>query len=451
MAGIRTGHRSDIAARKSPGPRIPRRLCNTVCPTMPCTRRNFLAAPAILFAFRDGTARALDRLDFSRAEPDDEAFWLELREQFDLDPQVVSFNHAGLSPSTRAVREAMAAEVLRANYNPSRVLWREQDHELDAVRERLARLLGCSSDELALTPNATYGLHTVILGLPMHAGDEILTTTHDYSRAHNAMRQRERRDGTVTVSVPLATPSEAPEVVATKILERITPRTQLVVLSQMTFLTGQRMPIRAVADATAKLGIPLLVDGAHGIGLLPDTLEDLGGAFYTACLHKWLMGPIGTGVFVARSGWLDKVWPLHPGDEGLDHRITKFEQVGTRPAAPLLALREALDFHDRLGPRKAARLEALRQRLATPLLAEPGIRQCGSLDPNVCRAMLTIEFAKVEPRPLAAWLWKEHHIYVTTAVDAGLRALRISPHVFTTHAEVDRLATLLVGVARNGI
>ncbi|MCC7062597.1 MAG: aminotransferase class V-fold PLP-dependent enzyme [Planctomycetes bacterium] len=431
--------------------RNPGRLCNTVTSPMPCTRRNFLAAPAILFAFRDGTARELDRLDFSRAAPDDDAFWLELREQFDLDPTVACFNHAGLSPSTRAVREAMAAQVLRANHNPSRVLWREQDHELDVVRERLARLLGCSADELALTPNATYGLHTVILGLGLHAGDEILTTTHDYSRAHQAMRQRQRRDHTVTVAVELATPCEAPEVVARQILDRVTPRTRLVALSQMTFLTGQQMPIRAVAAELAKLGIPLLVDGAHGIGLLPDTLQDLGGAFYTACLHKWLMGPLGTGVFVARSNWIDKVWPLQPGEEGLDNRITKFEQGGTRPAAPLLALREALDFHERLGPRKAARLEALRQRLAAPLLAESGIRHCGSLDPNICRAMLTIEFAKVEPRPLAAWLWTQHRIHVTTAVDAGLRALRISPHVFTTHAEVDRLATILVGVARNGI
>jgi isopenicillin-N epimerase len=419
---------------------------------MPCTRRKFLAAPAFLFAFRDGTARQLDRLDFRRAGPDEEAFWLDLRAHFDLDPDVTIFNHAGLSPSPRAVRDAMTAQVSRANRNPSRVLWREQDHELDAVRDRLARMLGCTSEELALTPNATYGLHTAILGLALRAGDEILTTTHDYSRALTAMRQRERRDGTVTVQVPLATPVEAPEAVATQILERITARTKLVVLSQMTFLTGQQMPIRTVAEAVAKLGIPLLVDGAHGIGLLPATVDQFGGAFYTACLHKWLMGPIGTGVFVARSAWIDKLWPLHPGEEDLDRRIKKFEQIGTRPAAPLLALREALDFHDRLGlPRKAARLEALRQRLAAPLLAEPGIRQCGSLDPNVCRGMLTLEFAKVDPRPLAAWLWNEHRIHVTTAEDAGLRALRLSPHVFTTHAEIDRLAAILLGVARNGI
>jgi len=418
---------------------------------MRLSRRVLLAAP-LAVAFRDDTRARLDRFDWSRLDPQDDEAWLQLRALFDLDPHGTSFNHAGLSPSPRAVREAMAAQVARADRDPSRVIWREQDHELEAVRERLAALLGCRSEELALAPNATYGLHTAILGLPLRAGDEILTTAHDYPRGRNAMRQRERRDGTVTVEVPLATPPEPPDAVAAAILAKVTARTRLAVLSQMTYLTGQLLPVARIAPELAKRGIPLLVDGAHGLGLLPDTVPALGGAFYTACLHKWLMGPIGTGVFAVQGNWLDKLWPLHPGEEDLDRRITKFEQGGTRPAAPFLALREALDLHDRLGAaRKAARLQVLRERLATPLLAGPGVRQCGSLDPQRCRALLVLEFTKAEPKALAAWLWREHRVHVTTAVDAGLRALRLSPHVFTTTAEVDRLASILARVARDGI
>lgn len=419
---------------------------------MNLSRRQLLCASAGLLAFRDDTQRRLERIDFAHADPGDDEFWQVLRAQFDVDPTCTSFNHAGLSPSPRAVRAAMTAELQRANHDPSRVLWREQDRELEAIRERLAQLVGCSPEELALAPNATFGLHTVILGLSLPEGAEILCTTHDYSRARHAIHQRQRRDGAVAVEVPLATPPADPADVAAAILARVTTRTRLVVLSQLTFLTGQRLPIRTVAAALAPRGIPLLVDGAHGVGLLPETVDQLGGAFYTACLHKWLMGPVGTGLFVARAPWIDKVWPLHPCGEELDRRITKFEQGGTRSAAPLLALGEALDFHAQLGAeRKLRRLEALRARLAAPLLAEPGVHHCGSLDPTRCLAMLTVGFAKVEPRPLAAWLWREHRIHVTTAQEAGLSALRLSPNVFTTHDEIDRLATILVGVARNGI
>jgi selenocysteine lyase/cysteine desulfurase len=414
-------------------------------------RRELLAAAAFA-AFRDDTRAKLDRLDFARAVPDDDEFWRQLREQFDVDPTICCFNHAGLSPSPRAVHDALRRETARANVDPSRLVYREQDRELEGIRARLAKLVGCSAEELALTGNATYGLHTAILGLSLRAGDEILLSAHEYSRAWNAVRQRERRDGIVAVEVPLATPPAPAAEVAAAILARVTAKTKLVLLSQLTFLTGQRLPIGSVAPELARRGIPLLVDGAHGIGLLAETFAELGGAFYTACLHKWLMGPVGTGVFAVRSAWIDKVWPLHPGEADLERRITKFEQGGTRSAAPLLALGEALDLHERLGAeRKAARLQVLRERLAAPLLTEAGVTQCGSLDPAVCQAMLTVGLPKVAPKVLAAWLWREHRIHVTVAEDAGLRALRISPHVFTTFAEVDRLAGILVGVARNGV
>lgn len=416
------------------------------------TRRSFLASTAAAFAFRDDTVRRLARLDPGAADPHDDDFWTALRGEFDVPDDASYFNHAGLAPSPRAVREAMAAQVRRANAMPGRVLWREQDRELETVRERLARLVGCSAEELALTPNATHGLHTAILGIDLEPGDEILTTTHDYSRALNAIRQRERRDGATAVRVPLDSPPAAPEDVAADILAHFTSRTRLVVLSQLTYLTGQRLPVRTIADHATRRGVPVLIDGAHGIGLLPETMDDLGGSLYTACLHKWLMGPIGTGVFAVRSAWIDKIWPLHPADESRDRCTTKYEQWGTRPAAPLLALGEALDFHDRLGTdAKAARLEALRQRLGAALCGEPGVRHHGSLDPDRCRAMLTVALDTVDAPALARWLWQEHRVFVTTVDCADLRALRISPNVFTTHAEVDRLAALLRGAARDGI
>jgi selenocysteine lyase/cysteine desulfurase len=416
------------------------------------SRRQFLATATAVAAFRDDTAARLAQVDFTQALPQDDGFWTGLRAQFDIDPDYTSFNHAGLAPSPRSVREAMAAQVRRANTDPSHVVWQQQEKELDGVRGRLARLLGCDSAELALTPNATFGLHTVILGLPLHKGEQILTTTHDFSRALYAMRQRERRDGTVTVEVPIATPPAPAAEVAQSILGHINERTRLIVLSQMTYLTGQLLPVRAIADAAAHRGIPLLVDGAHGIGLLPATVADLGCAFYTSCLHKWLMGPVGTGVLFVRSDWIDRVWALHPGDDTLDQRILKFEQGGTRSLAPLLAIGEALDFHERLGrERKAARLEALRTRLAAPLLATPGVQHCGSLDPDRCRALLTVSLDKVPARALADWLWHEHHMHVKPVDRGGLQAIRISPNVFTTHAEVDQLASVLVTAARNGI
>ena len=119
------------------------------------SRRGLLAGAAAGFAFRDDTLRALARLGCERADPADEDFWAGLRARFDVPTDVTPFNHAGLSPSPRAGREAMAQQAERANGNPSRIVYREQERELADVRQRLAALLGLAADEVALTPNAT--------------------------------------------------------------------------------------------------------------------------------------------------------------------------------------------------------------------------------------------------------------------------------------------------------
>lgn len=416
------------------------------------TRRGVLAGAVSAFAFRDDTLRLLDRLGGGPAAPDDEDHWARLRALFDVPADCTPFNHAGLSPSPRAVREALAAESERANGNPSRVVFRDQQRELDAIRQRLAALLGVVADEVALAPNATHGLCTAILGLDLAAGDEIVVPAHEYSRAFSALRQRERRDGAVVVEVPLEVPAAEPAAVADAIAERFSARTRLVMLSQVTYLTGQILPVRAVARAAAARGIPVLVDGAHGLGLLPETVPLLGATFYAACLHKWLLGPVGTGVFVVRSAWIDRLWPLHAADEGMRQRMAKFEQWGTHSLAPFLALREALELHQRLGqPAVTARLRHLRQRLCDGIADVQGLRCCSSTDSARAVAIVAVACGRVGARALADWLWREHRIHVTVAEACDLDAIRISPHLFTTPAEIDRLAALLRRVADSGI
>jgi selenocysteine lyase/cysteine desulfurase len=419
---------------------------------MPMSRRELLVGSASVFAFRHDTLRQLIDLPFDEACEDDEIFWKQIRSKFDIDPKLTVFNHAGLSPSPQSVNDVIAVQLRRANADPSYIIWRKQDNELEPIRSRLAELVGCETEELALTANATYGLQTAILGVPMVAGDEILVTNHEYSRTHTAIDQRVRRDGVTAITIELKSPPEAGHIVAKQILEKVTPKTKLVILSQMTFLVGSFMPIQEVAKELENKGIPLLVDGAHGIGLLPEKFSELGAPIYTACLHKWLMGPIGTGVLVVKKPWINRIWPLHPAEESLNYSIKKFEQVGTRSAAPFLALQESLSFHQMIGrDRKASRLEYLRQRLAEKVLNAPGVTHYGSLDTNVCRVFLTIGFKSASATEVANWLLTKHGIHVTTVLRAGIIAIRISPNIFTTLEEIDRLAALLEKVARYGI
>lgn len=416
------------------------------------TRRQFLGGTIAIFALRNETIGQLERLAKSvdSGSPDDEEFWLRVRSLFDIDPSITVFNHAGLSPCPIAARDVVSEQTKRANSDPSLIIWRRQDNELDVIRKQLSEIVDCEYSELALTMNATYGLQTAIMGVPMAAGDEILATTHEYTRGLTAIDQRRRRDGIKPVIVPLTAPLGSRKEIAAQILEKVTSRTKLIVLSQLTFLTGALMPIREVALAVADRGIPVLMDAAHGIGLLPDKFSETGAAIYTACLHKWMMAPIGTGVFVVKKPWIKKIWPLHPADEDLDGSMRKFEQFGTRAAAPFLAVQRSFDLHATLGrERKARRLVYLRDRIARLVLDRPRVTNYSRLDTE--QPILTIGFGSVDAIPLAGWLLSKHKIHVTTIIRAGMNAIRISPNVFTTIDEVDRLGSILAEVAQKGI
>ncbi|MCA8963929.1 MAG: aminotransferase class V-fold PLP-dependent enzyme, partial [Planctomycetes bacterium] len=173
---------------------------------------------------------------------------------------------------------------------------------------------------------------------------------------------------------------------------------------------------------------------------------------YTACLHKWLMGPVGTGVFTVQAPWIARLWPLHPADALHTNTIAKFEQWGTHAVAPFLALDEALDLHEQLGAtRIAARLDHLRTLLAGQLRERRGVTLWTDPTPGRSAALLAVEAARVPAAELAAWLWREHRIHVTTAPLGERHVLRLSPHLFTTPDEISRVVAAVGAAAELGI
>src|SRR6185369_209192 len=170
---------------------------------------------------------------------EDEDFWLGVRQAFSLDPNLVNFNNGGCSPSPRIVQECLRRQLEFANQAPSYFMWRTLEPEIEGVRKGLARLFGTDPEEIAITRNASESLMTCLFGLPMSPGDEILTTTQDYPRMINTIKQRARREGIkmVQFDVPPA-PATAKEVVDA--FERgITPRTKIILVSHVVFMTGQ--------------------------------------------------------------------------------------------------------------------------------------------------------------------------------------------------------------------
>lgn len=405
-------------------------------------RREVLTAAIAFAGFRNDTLRRVASLLRDAPDPNDDRFWEELRGRFSLSDEFLCFNNAGLSPSPSVVQSTLRAEQARADGNPSMVVYRRQSREVDKVRERLSKLIGCASSELALVPNATYGLHTAIMGVQVPPGKQIVVTTHEYARTKAAVIQRKTREGVAWSELPVSEDrAEMARALPTDLA--------LGVFSSITYLNGSVLPVPQLCERVKALGGLSLIDGAQSIGILPQDVQQMGCDMYAACLHKWIMGPIGTGIFYVRHDKIPDIFALHPCEPGSERTIQKFEHFGTRPHAPVLAVDEALDFHEMLGQEnKLNRIRALRKVLAEGLQDSPNIKLYGNPNEAGTDIVLTVGIAGMKGSALALQLQNEARIHVSPVSKAGIEGVRLSPTIFTTQSECTTVCQAISAIAK---
>jgi len=109
----------------------------------------------------------------------DEDYWSIIQQSFTVSPNIINLNNGGVSPSPRIVQEAVERYNKLANEGPSYFMWRILDQGREPLRENLANLAGCDKEEIAVNRNATEALNTVIYGLDLKPGDEVIGTKQD--------------------------------------------------------------------------------------------------------------------------------------------------------------------------------------------------------------------------------------------------------------------------------
>ena len=420
------------------------------------SRRQFLGA-ATLVAFRNDTLDVVEKL-VGRADASptlcaqDDAFWTQIQQAFTLDRNVVNFNNGGVCPSPRVVLDAFRRQIEYSNQMPSYVMWRHLEPEIESVRRRLAATFGCSADEMAITRNASEALEICLLGFDLEPGDEVLTSDLDYPRMITTLKQRERRDKIKLVQVEVPPVVKSRREIVELFARGITPRTKMILVSQVVFMNGQINPVREIVALGRTRGIPVIVDGAHAFAQFPFDRDSLGCDYYGCSLHKWLMAPIGTGFLSVRKEKIGGLWPMMAAVEEQNDDIRKFEEIGTHPAANHNAIGEALTFHEMIGvERKAARLRALRSRWTSMILDERNVKFHTNLHADHSCGLTTVEIEGIEPGDLAGWLMEKHGIFVTGIGHPAFKGIRVTPNVYSTFDEVDRFGAAMLKAARDGI
>lgn len=378
----------------------------------------------------------------------DETFWAEIRKGFDLPAGVTNLDNGYCNPLSREVFDDLMEKAKYVEQIPGRrleTLYEETTKPL--VIGGLARILGVPQDELALVRNATEALDTVILGLPMKAGDEILCCSHDYYAMLDAIEQRRKRDG---ISVKMLQPPvpATPDSLVKMYSQAITSKTKLVLVTHASNMTGQIYPVKRIAAAAHKAGAEVLVDGAQTMALLNYKIPDLDCDYFGASLHKWLMCPVGAGVLWMRKQHLEKIWPLVPPPADAI-RMMKFQWSGTYPEFISAAAAKAIEFHEKLGAaRKEARIRHLTHYWRQKVEALRGARFYTSNDPASSCGLGIFELEGVDLEAVHKSLWEKDKILTQFMSDFGgrdkaLKGLRVTPNVYTSTAELDRFVDAL--------
>ncbi len=434
------------------------------------TRRGFISvagAAGLATALPGGIARGeaqqqgLPPLDRPAGSPDqvarDEAYWRRVAAYYRVGTGYTNLEAGYFGMMAVPVLAAYHAAIDRVNRDSSYFARREWDGEVAAARERVARFVGARPTEVAFTRGATEALQRLIIQYrPVAAGDAVIYADLDYSSMQSAMNALAGQRGARVVRFDLPEPVTRDAVLAAyaRVLEG-TPRARLLLVTHLNNKTGGIIPVKDIVAMARARGVDVVVDAAHSFGQCDLALDDLGADFVGLNLHKWLGAPVGCGLMYIKEGRLADVSPML-GDEGPADRIDSRIHTGTANFATFLTVPVALDFHDAVGaPHKAARLRYLRDRWVGGVRGTRGVDILTADDADGVAAITSFRLhgrgGKAENQRAAADLLERYGVFTVwrTGVARG-DCIRVTPALYNTPADVDRLVAALKEMAARG-
>lgn len=354
-----------------------------------------------------------------------------LRAAFPVLQRTAYLNAGTCGPLAQAAWQAgQDAERLALEEGRSTAYYGRLVEERERLRAAYAGVLGAQAQDVALTTGTSDGLVTVLLGLPLGAGDEVLTSETEHPGLLGPLIAARERLGITVRTAPLAELAGAAR-----------PQTKLVACSHVDWTSGAVAPV----EELAALGVPLLLDGAQGVGAIDIDVTRLGCAFYAGSGQKWLCGPVGTGMLWVAPDWRERLVATGPTyialadpGAGLDARLRDDAGRFDTPSQSLAAVATALAAHDVLAAEGWPDVHARARDLAAALaqrLAEAG----RVVAPRVATTLVSWE----EDEPVA-------RVAALAAAGVVVRSLPGTPYVRASvgaWSDQDDLERLLAGLA----
>lgn len=424
-----------------------RRFLRGVSSGVVATGAAFAARPAFAAGHTQVIAPTLSVRDLVPSGAPDEAFWWKVRSQFNILDGMTFMNNGTEGPVPRCVTEANEKFFREIAENPSNNYRRE---EVDVVRGIVATFVNAEPFEIALTRSTTEGMNLFIRGFDWKAGDEVIYCDHEHGGGIGPITTLAKRIGIKPVIINIPSPPSSVDQIVGLYEKAITPRTKMIMVSHMTYVTGLITPVKELGDLAQRRGLLISVDGAHPLGMMDLDLKAMNVHHYAAAGQKWMMCGTGTGVCYVRRDVQDRIWPLMgPPGEPKDG-AKRYEAFGQRDVPSVLGMTAAVDLQNAIGKKNVEeRVRYLSARLRAGLKQIPGVKMWTSEDPQFAAGLTLFSINNIPMENIQKAILARDRIYIRTMTTGNLNAVRAATHIYNMPSEVDHLIASVKHVAEN--
>jgi selenocysteine lyase/cysteine desulfurase len=417
-------------------------------------RRNFLRSTSLLaacsFSEFDVMAAALQaKTNGNTVGEDDEAYWSNVRQLFPLTRERIYLNNGTLGPSPYPVIEAVRQGMMKSDE------YGDYGGYEDCINS-IAAFTGSDKNEIALTHNVTEGINIACWGVPLKRRDEVIISDQEHVGNALPWLNRQKLHGIVLKTfTPAPTAAETLE----RIAALITKKTRVIAVPHIPCTQGQILPVKEICTLAREKGIYSCIDGAHGPGMLPLNLHDMGCDTYASCGHKWMLGPKGTGFLYVRAGFGAVLQPyfVGGGSAGGDWDIVHSPGYmppyadsahryfgGTQSLGLSMGVTASIDFLESIGMGNVnRRIKYLGNYVQQGLLSLGD--KIELITPAEEQSYCGVNSFRIKDVPYNEFYKTcfQNNIRVRAVPENGIDCIRVSTHIYNNRQEVDSLIDLV--------
>ena len=378
---------------------------------------------------------------------DEEILWEKIRSHFYFDTTFTDLRTFAASPIPVETLEHFTKTFRQIQAFPS-----DRNHGIaegnkETLRVKIAENLNCSYEEVAIMRSTTEALNNALMGINLSKGDEVLASSHEYDSMIASLVQREKREGIKVTIVDIPYQPESNKQVLELFKKKVTPRTRVILLSHIVWISGQIYPVEEICHWARENNILTVVDAAQSFSHIETDVTKIGCDYFGASLHKWCAAPVGTGFLYIRKENISNTYPLFASYQYSSDsvRIEKFENFGS--STPIFnSCVNSLDYWAKLGfDTKRQRILFLRNYLTDKLNDLKGVEIATNLDADQSCGIIYFTVKNKSAGELKKRLYEDYKIsvqaiekYKNLYVDyKGVNCVGVSTPVFILPEQLD--------------